>query len=138
MSHLTSNLIIKDLLKKLPEYLRPQWGQFVAQKQLRSPNIHQFAKWVSKTKLFLKWRSVEITKKKDIVEQITPVMFPGLFQTKTTNIVVFATLENTRDPNCEKFKRSDVKTRWRRLAELNRICFLCPACTRKMRRKETM
>jgi hypothetical protein len=47
MSHLTSNLIFKELVKKLPEYLRLQWGQFVVQKQLRSPNIHQFAKWVS-------------------------------------------------------------------------------------------
>jgi hypothetical protein len=47
MSHLITNLIIKELLKKLPEYLRLQWGQFLVQKQLRSPNIHQFAKWVS-------------------------------------------------------------------------------------------
>jgi hypothetical protein len=48
MSHLTSNLIIKVLLKKLPEYLRLQWGHFVVQQQLRSPNIQQFTKWVSK------------------------------------------------------------------------------------------
>jgi hypothetical protein len=29
--------------------------------------------------------------------------------------------------NCEKFKRSDVKTRWR-LAELHRLCFSCGMC----------
>jgi hypothetical protein len=47
MSNLTSNLIIKEFLKKFPEYLRLQWKQFVVQKQLCSPNMHQFAKWVS-------------------------------------------------------------------------------------------
>jgi hypothetical protein len=39
--------MIKELLKKLPEYLRLQWVQFVIQKQLLSTNILQFSKWVS-------------------------------------------------------------------------------------------
>jgi surface antigen len=45
--------------------------------------------------LFLKWRSEEKTKIKDYVEQITPVMFPDLFQTRTTNNKVFGTVEST-------------------------------------------
>jgi hypothetical protein len=99
MSHLTSNLIIKELLKKLPEYLRLQWGQFVVQKHLHSPNIHQFAKWVSEQNepnVSQVEIGVDNSKMKNIVEQITLVMFPDPFQTRTTNNVVFAAVENTR------------------------------------------
>jgi hypothetical protein len=44
-SYFTSRIVIRELLKKLPEYLRLQWGQYLV--QIRSDDvdidIQQFA-----------------------------------------------------------------------------------------------
>jgi hypothetical protein len=91
MSHLTSNLIFKELVKKLPEYLRLQWGQFVVQKQLRSPNIHQFAKWVSEQNEIVSQlrenSKMKTTNKNEGYRGTnhTLEIFPDLFQTRPTN-----------------------------------------------------
>jgi hypothetical protein len=42
-----SSSVIKELLKKLPEFLRLQWGQHLMQNRIRDANICQFAAWVS-------------------------------------------------------------------------------------------
>jgi hypothetical protein len=44
-SHFTSSIVIRELLKKLPEYLRLQWGQPMVQIQWDDVDIQQFAAW---------------------------------------------------------------------------------------------
>jgi Protein of unknown function (DUF1759) len=45
-ANFSSGTVIKELLKKLPEYLRLQWGQFLVQHNLDDADIYQFATWV--------------------------------------------------------------------------------------------
>jgi hypothetical protein len=45
-SRFTSSIVIRDLLKKLPEYLRLQWGQYLVQIWSDDVDIKQFATWV--------------------------------------------------------------------------------------------
>jgi hypothetical protein len=45
-SHFTSSIVIRELLKKLPEYLRLQWGQHMVV-VVDDVDIQQFAAWVN-------------------------------------------------------------------------------------------
>jgi hypothetical protein len=46
--HFTSSIVIRELLKKLSEYLRLQWGQHMVQIRSDDVDIQQFAAWVNK------------------------------------------------------------------------------------------
>jgi hypothetical protein len=47
-SHFTSSIVTRELLKKLPEYLRLLWGQHMVQIRSYDVDIQQFAAWVNK------------------------------------------------------------------------------------------
>jgi hypothetical protein len=47
MSQFTNKIVIREFLKKLPEYLRLQWGLVKIRAHDMNMNIQQFADWVS-------------------------------------------------------------------------------------------
>jgi hypothetical protein len=112
-------------------------GQFVVQKQLRSPNIDQSPGWASKTKLFLKWRSVEKTKMKDIVEQITLLSNVSRpFSNENNKQCGICRSGEHKVQNCEKLKRQFEMAPG---GSAETIFFMSSeTCSLKMRRKETM
>jgi hypothetical protein len=75
---------------------------------------------------------------KDIVEQITLVMFPDLFQTRTTNYVVFAAVENTSSKIVKNSSEVMSRRDGGRLAETAQTMFFMSTktCSRKCEAKK--
>jgi biotin synthase-related radical SAM superfamily protein len=47
LSHFTGKQLVKELLMKLPKYMRMQWGSFLIQIDVSRQNINAFAECVN-------------------------------------------------------------------------------------------
>jgi hypothetical protein len=121
-----SGIVIKELLKKLPEFLRLQWGQFLIQHNVDDADIFQFATWVrqqnevtSKVEI---GDDAKVSSQTEDVEEYRDSRQRDVPRSLRTCAVCQGV--DHLPPKCDKFKKADNKQRWR-ISDKHRLCYCC-------------
>jgi hypothetical protein len=124
MARFTSKVVIRGLLKKLPDYFLLQLGQYLVQVWTKNVKIHQFAICVQ----------TEIVSKADIGDEIAQTMAVKSYKNFKKSYSNAAPTNNRmcqicrngepKPLQCDKYNKGDIISRWM-MADNHRLCFNC-------------